>query len=384
MTSTDPRTRADAHPDDHSGSTHPGHAVSGVAGDGALAARGVLAALGASIPLVAAPMAGGPSGPELVAAAARAGATGFLAGGYKTRSALAEEIAATRRVTPRFGVNVFAPTPVPVSPEDFGAYAAALQDLASGLGVDLSDLDPREDDDAWDDKIDLLVDTAPALVSFTFGFPARDVVEALREVGTIVVQTVTSPDEALRADREMAPDILIVQSHEAGGHSGTTDPAQPLLELPLPALVRAVREVTDLPLWGAGGMATPGAVRAVLDAGAEAAAVGTALIRTPESGASATYKAALADTARSTTILTRAFSGRPARALSNRFVERFHDLAPAGYPALHHLTSPIRRAAAAAGDPDAINIWAGTGHAHATSEPAETVLRRLAGHAPAP
>ncbi|MDT9595068.1 nitronate monooxygenase [Nocardioides zeae] len=352
--------------------------MSGTAGPGSLAAHGVLATLGADAPLVAAPMAGGPSGPPLVAAAARAGATGFLAGGYLTPDALAAQVAETRRSTERFGVNLFAPPAVPVDPAAFRAYASQLADLAASFGVDLDGAEPREDDDHWRAKIDLLVDLAVPLVSFTFGLPSAADVEALRAVGTTVVQTVTSPDEAARAEREAGPDVLVVQSSEAGGHSGTLDPARPPASTGLTDLVAAVRAVTDLPVWAAGGLATPGAVRAVLEAGAEAAVVGTVLLRAPESGANATYKAALADPARTTTVVTRAFSGRPARALVNGFVERFDADAPAGYPALHHLTSPIRRAAAAAGDPEAINIWAGTGHAHGTDEPAEVVLRRLA------
>jgi NAD(P)H-dependent flavin oxidoreductase YrpB (nitropropane dioxygenase family) len=106
--------------------------------------------------------------------------------------------------------------------------------------------------------------------------------------------------------------------------------------------------------------------------------VGTLLLRTPESGASAPFKAALADPARTGTALTKAFSGRPARALRNAFTDRFTDIAPAGYPALHHLTSPLRKAATAGGDPDGINIWAGTGFRHATTDPAGDVLTHLA------
>lgn len=320
----------------------------------------------------------------MVTAAAQAGATGFLAGGYKTRDALAEEIAATRRSTHHFGVNLFAHTPVPVVPAHYEAYAGALSELASTYGVDLTTLDPREDDDDWESKIDLLVDARVPLVSFTFAFPPRSAVDALRAAGTLVIQTITNSLEAADAAREVGPDILVVQSHEAGGHSGTRDPLRPPPDISLPELVCEVREVTDIPLWAAGGIATHGAVRAVLYAGAEAAVVGTVLLRSPESGASATYKAALGDATRIDTVITRAFSGRPARALTNEFVERFHGLAPVGYPALHHLTSPIRKAAAAAGDPEAINIWAGTGHAHATEEPVAVILRRLNGGLPTP
>jgi NAD(P)H-dependent flavin oxidoreductase YrpB (nitropropane dioxygenase family) len=102
------------------------------------------------------------------------------------------------------------------------------------------------------------------------------------------------------------------------------------------------------------------------------------LLRTDESGASATHRAALADPDRRDTVLTRAFTGRPARSLRNRFVQRFDAIAPAGFPALHHLTAPLRRAATAAGDADRTNLWAGTGYRHAVEGPAVRVFEQLA------
>ncbi|GER23743.1 oxidoreductase [Zafaria cholistanensis] len=350
---------------------------------GALRATGLLARLGASIPLVAAPMAGGPSTPELVQAAAGAGGLGFLAAGYKTPGQLAGEIAQVRAGTGRFGVNVFAPNPVPVQRAAFDAYVEALRDWAGNYGVDLRSAEPREDDDEWDAKVELLAADPVPVVTFTFGLPPAGTVGRLRRAGSLVLQTVTSAEEARRA-AALGVDGLVIQSHLAGGHSGTLTPEAPLGEVPLVQLLGRVRAEVDLPLWAAGGLSTPAGVREVLAAGAEAAVLGTVLLRTPESGASAPYKAALADaarthTSRTETLLTKAFSGRPARALRNGFVDRFHGQAPAGYPALHHLTSPLRKAAAAAGDPEGINIWAGAGYRDATEEPAADLLRRLAG-----
>lgn len=330
------------------------------------------------LPLVAAPMAGGPSTPDLVVAAAEAGALGFLAAGYKTPEALAAEVGAVRERTDRFGVNLFVPTPVPVDPVAYDAYARQLDPLALRHGVTDLPAAPREDDDAWEAKVELLLADPVPVVSFTFGLPAASVVRALRDVGTLTVQTVVRPSEA-EAATALGVDRLVVQSHVAGGHSGTFDPDDLPPEVPLTALLREVRAVTHLPLWAAGGLATAEDVAAVLAAGAEAAVVGTVLLRTPEAGTSATYRRALADPTRTSTGLTRAFSGRPARALRNGFVEAYDAVAPSGYPALHHLTSPIRKAAAAAGDEEAINIWAGTGFRSATDEPAGVVLRRLAG-----
>lgn len=340
--------------------------------------NGLLAGLGATIPLVAAPMAGGPSTPALVLAAADAGGLGFLAGGYKTPDQLAAQIAEVRGGASRFGVNLFAPNPVPVDPDAFFRYADALRELAGTYDIPLDGVAPVEDDDGWEAKADLLVSDPVPVVSFTFGLPPADLVRRLQEAGSLVFQTVTSPGEAAQA-ASLGVDGLVVQSIKAGGHSGTLTPAVPVQDILLAELLDRVRSTVRLPVWAAGGISTPVGVRDALGHGAEAVVVGTVLLRSPESGASAAYKAGLADPARDGTVVTTAFSGRPARALRNRFVDRFHPVAPGGYPAIHHLTSPLRKAAAAAGDSESINLWAGTGFRDATEEPAADILRRLAG-----
>jgi nitronate monooxygenase len=328
------------------------------------------------MPLLAAPMAGGPSTPTLVKATAEAGAIGFLAAGYKSPEAMAEEIAVVRTAGVPFGVNVFAPNPIPVATEEFRRYARLIQPEASVYGLDLLASDPVENDDRWGDKVSLLVDDPVPMVSFTFAVPDRSVVEALRRAGTVVMQTVTSPDEARQAV-EAGPDMLAVQSSAAGAHSGTFTPERIPEQIPIGDLVSAVRLAVDLPIVAAGGLSTTSDISAILRAGAVAAMVGTALLRTSESGAPEVYKSALGDRARGETVLTRAFTGRPARAIWNRFVQLYGEQAPSGYPALHHLTSPLRKAAASAGDPERLNLWAGTGYHLAAAEPAATVLARL-------
>src|SRR5690242_4916132 len=137
----------------------------------------LLASLGVAMPVVVAPMAGGPSRPELVVAAAEAGSFGLLAGGYLTVEALADQLHATRASTDRFGVNLFVPNLVPVRPEDFAAYAAALADLGARYDYDTRAQEPREDDDAFGAKVELLVREPVPVVSFTFGLPPQPAVE---------------------------------------------------------------------------------------------------------------------------------------------------------------------------------------------------------------
>ncbi|MFE7236230.1 nitronate monooxygenase [Streptomyces sp. NPDC001231] len=336
----------------------------------------LLSDLGADLPLIAAPMAGGPSTPALVTAAARAGGLGFLAGGYKTAQALAGQIHTTRAQGVAFGVNLFAPNPVPISHEAYQRYAQAVQVEANRYGLTLPE-EPIEDDDHWTDKIDLLTSAPIPWVSFTFGIPDRAVVRALRTAGSTVLQSVTSAEEA-RLATESGVDALIVQAPAAGGHSATLSPARPPQPIRLTDLITAVRHAVALPIIATGGITTAADVAATLAAGAEAAMIGTALLRTHESGASAPHKAALVDPVFATTV-TRAFTGRPARALRNHFIDQYDPIAPEGYPALHHLTGPLRKAATAAGDIRLIHLWAGTGHRHAKAERTLDTYARLAG-----
>ncbi|WP_030452485.1 NAD(P)H-dependent flavin oxidoreductase [Herbidospora cretacea] len=334
-----------------------------------------LTGLGLTSPVMAAPMAGGGSTPALVIAAAEAGGLGFVPGGYKAPAALAEQIGQVRAAGVPFGVNLFAPNPVPVDPRRYREYAALLRAEADRYGVDVG-MEPTEDDDHWADKIDLLLADPVPVVSFTFGLPDAGTVTALRAAGTLVAQTVTSAEEA-RAAAERGVDLLVVQASAAGGHSGTLTPDRIPPDVPLPHLLGEVRAAVRLPLIAAGGIATPSAVGAALAAGADAVSVGTVLLRSDESGASALHREALAETPRRCTVVTRAFTGRPARGLRNAFTDRYTAEAPAGYPALHHLTSPIRKAAAAAGDPERVNLWAGTGYHNAAAEPATRILTGL-------
>jgi nitronate monooxygenase len=334
----------------------------------------VLELLGTSLPVVAAPMSGGPTTPALVLAAVAAGSGGSLAGGYKTAEALAEQVAEVRTTTGRYGVNLFSPNQVPVDPGAYAAYRELLLPLAAAYGVDLP-ATPVEDDDGWQAKVDVLLEAAPPLVSFTFGLPEPTAARALRRAGCTLVQTVTSPREALEA-QESGMEALIVQSVDAGGHWGTFTPNRPPERLRLPELVRAVGAVTDLPIMAVGGIGTSADVAATLQAGAQAVAVGTLLLLADEAGTNPAHRAGFS-VDRGDPVTTTAFSGRPAGGLPNGFLTAYDGRGPLGYPALHHLTSPIRRAAAAQADPEHVNLWAGTGHRSIRAAPAAEILSSL-------
>jgi nitronate monooxygenase len=331
--------------------------------------------LGVTLPVLAAPMAGGPTTPALVLAAAEAGSLGFLATGYQQPQAFADQVASVAAETDAFGVNLFAPHPVVVDPQAYAAYRDALRPLAERLGVELPE-HPVEDDDHWRDKIDVVVAAAPPLVSFTFGLPDPASVTALRRAGSLLAQTVTTVGES-RAAVEAGLDLLVVQAPSAGGHSGTFTPARRLADRPLPELVGDIGATTSLPIIAAGGVVRAEHVAAALAAGAAAVAVGTALLLAPEAGTSPVHRSALTRLPQRDTALTRAFTGRPGRGVPNAFMAQYDATAPLGYPALHHLTAPIRRASAARGDPEQVNVWAGSGYREITERPAAEILQDL-------
>ncbi|ANZ18760.1 nitronate monooxygenase [Streptomyces noursei] len=332
-------------------------------------------------PIVQAPMAGGGSGPELAAAVCEAGGLGFLAAGYKTADGMYQEIKQLRGLTGRpFGVNLFMPQPALTDTSAVEVYREQLAGETAWYETELGDVNGPTDD-GYDAKVAILRDDPVPLVSFTFGCPSRAVLDAFAEVGTYTVVTVTTAAEAQAAQWSGA-DAVCVQGVEAGGHQGThrDDPHADGTGsgLGLLALLAQVRETVQIPVIAAGGLMRGAQIAAVLAAGASMAQLGTAFLATPESGANPLHKQALTNPLFTHTELTRAFSGRPARGLVNRFLREHGPYAPAAYPAVHYLTAPVRKAAAKAGDAQGLNLWAGQGHRLAREMPAGQLVGVLA------
>ena len=325
-------------------------------------------------PVICSPMAGGVSTPELVAAVAEAGGFALLAAGYKTAAAMEAEIATAAALTPRFGINVFVPGEPTSDPAALAAYLSSLAPDVDELGVDPGEAVWNDDD--WEAKIAALLAHPVPLVSFTFGCPGRELIEAFAAAGSLVCVTVTHSDEA-RLATERGADCLAVQGIEAGAHRGTFHNGHTVDQHEhLNQLVGAVHAVSHLPVIAAGGIMDADAAAGALHSGASAVQCGTAFLRCPESGAHPAYKAALVDARFDQTAVTRAFSGRPARALVNRFMLDHPD-APAAYPEINAATRPLRTAASAAGDADRMSLYAGTGYRKATDEAAGLVVERL-------
>ncbi|MFI5719886.1 NAD(P)H-dependent flavin oxidoreductase [Nocardia sp. NPDC051750] len=329
-----------------------------------------------SVPIIAAPMAGGPSTPDLVVSVGEAGGLGFLAGGYKTPEALGEQIQDVRaRTGTAFGVNVFVPQRNEYDQAAVQEYRNRLRAAAQRYGIDLPPIRER-DDDWFEAKVELLVAQRVPVVSLTFGLPSVETVRRLRGAGCTVIATVTTPAEA-RAAVDAGVGALCLQGPEGGGHRATFRVEDEPETTPLTGLLDEIAAWSPLPVVAAGGIGDGARIAELLTHGATAVQLGTAFLRSPESGAKAAHKDALVDPRFTRTVVTRAFSGRPARGLANEFIAGYDAGAPAAYPQVHHLTSPVRAAAAAGGVPDDMALWAGTAYRTAAADPAAVVLGRL-------
>ncbi|EAP99545.1 putative dioxygenase [Janibacter sp. HTCC2649] len=324
--------------------------------------------------VVLAPMAGGPSTVDLATAVTVAGGFAFLAGAYLTPDRLRDDIVLLRSAVggAAFGVNLFAPNPYePGSAARVLEFATRLQPLADKAGVPLGD--PVHDDDSFDAKIEVLLAERPAAVSFAFAWPPADVVDRLRAAGIEVWVTVNDASETAWAD-ELGVDGLVAQGWEAGGHrGGPVDSGHH--QAPTRLLLQSIRAVTSLPVVATGGVADPTHLAGLLAAGAHAVACGTAFLRADEAGTAEVHRHEL--THRADTVVTRAFTGRSARALVTSWTEVFTEVAPAAYPQVHHLTAPLRAHGKATGQPDLVHLWAGTGHRTTRQGPASEILEQL-------
>ncbi len=337
---------------------------------------------GLSVPLVQAPMAG-VSTPSLAAAVCEAGGLGSIGVGATDATGARVMIEKLRADTSRpFNVNLF-------------VHAAAKADAARGalwlerLAPVFAEFDAVVPDRlrtiyrsfADDpDMLAMLLDVAPPIVSFHFGIPPAATLAALRERGIYLIASATSVAEA-RTIEAAGIDAIVAQGIEAGGHRGIFDPEGVDDALGVVALTQQILRETRLPVIAAGGIMDGAGIAAMLDLGADAAQLGTAFIGCPESSADDGYRAALASPAAYHTTLTRLVSGRPARALANRFTalaDRLGDCTPPDYPIAYDAGKALNAAARDKGEFGFGAQWAGQGAPLARAMPAADLVRKLA------
>jgi nitronate monooxygenase len=319
--------------------------------------------LGLDWALIQAPLGGGPSTPELVAAASNAGVLGSLGSAYMPPADLERAIARIRQLTPRpFGVNLFAPAPTPsLSPTQIQAALEATRTYRSELELP----DPPVEapfHENFDAQMAVVLKTKPAVFSFTFGLVDRAVLDDCRRQGIVTMGTATTVEEGL-ALQETGVDAVVAQGIEAGGHRGLFSPQQSDAYIGTLALTRTMSAALRIPVVASGGIMDGRGIAAVLTLGAQAAHLGTAFLLCEEAGTQPAYREALWNARGQQMRLTRAFSGRWARGIENRFMREMagRDHAVLPYPAQNAFTRDVRRKAAQLGRADYLSLWAGQG-----------------------
>jgi nitronate monooxygenase len=337
--------------------------------------------LGLSVPLLQAPMAG-VSTPDLAVAVSNEGALGAIGIGASDVAGAAAMIRAVQTRTDRaFNVNLFVhSTPVPDPAREAAWCAWLAPSFAQYDATPPTTLRPLYKSFADDpDMLAMLLELAPPVVSFHFGLPPQDAIAALHARGILLLATATSPAEA-RAITAAGIDAIVAQGIEAGGHRGRFDPDAPDDALGTVALTRLLVRGGTLPVIAAGGIMDGAGIAAMLDLGAAAAMLGTAFIACPESAADDGYRAALAGPGGEHTVLTALISGRPARALPNRFTalaQTVGAMRPPAYPIAYDAGKALHAAARAHGEQGYGAHWAGQGAPLARALPAARLVDLL-------
>jgi nitronate monooxygenase len=343
-----------------------------------LSRNSFLKTLGIEHPIILAPMAGGPGTPELAAAVSNEGGLGSLGCAYQTPERAAATLRRTRELTDKpISVNLFAGGFGKFTSLDPQPMLALLAEVHYQLGIAPPTLPPTPVD-RFPEQLEAVLQAQPAVFSFTFGIPAPKDIHHLRSRGILVLGTATTVEEA-RLLQQAGVDGIIAQGAEAGAHRGTFAGSFESSMVPTLELVRAICATVSVPVVASGGLMDGRDIRRALQAGASAAQLGTAFLASPECGASPPYKTAILNAKSDSTVITRAFSGRPARGLRNEFIARLEDKESAilPFPLQNSLTRPMRAAAGKQGQAGFLNLWAGQGVTRARSLPAAELVRTL-------
>ncbi|WP_209424895.1 nitronate monooxygenase [Pararhodobacter sp. SW119] len=340
-------------------------------------ARAFADRFGLSLPVLMAPMAGS-SPPALAAAVAEAGGMGACGAMPFDADGIASWMARFRQMSSgAVQLNLWVPDDAPHrDPAAEAAQAAFLSGF--GPAPDIPEGPLLHDFDA---QFAAVLAARPNAASSIMGLFRPDQVAALKAAGIAWFATATTLAEGLAAEAAGA-DAVIAQGAEAGGHRGAFTPAdaQARAHVGAFALIPALADALRVPVIAAGGIACGRTAAAALVLGAAAVMPGTALLRTPEAAIAPAWSDALARARPEATVLTRAYTGRPCRVLSNRFTDAAQAPdapPPAPYPVQRHLTDPLRRAALEAGDTDRMYLLAGQAAGRAQAAPAGDIVTRL-------
>lgn len=336
--------------------------------------------LGLGVPLIQAPMAGGPSSPELVAACSAAGALGSFGFAYTQPEEMKKQAASVRAKTDRpFAINLFgAPLPADIPDDAQRAALSAVAGYYAELGLPAPEPVRAPYGPDFDAQLAAVAEIRPRVFTVHLSALSPERLKTLQARGIAVGGSATCVTEAMRLET-LGFDFVIAQGGEAGGHRGSylRDPYESLTGTF--ALTRLIVRAVRLPVIAAGGIMDGAGIAAVLALGAQAAQLGTAFIPCPESGAPQTHKDALLAAREDITSITEKFSGKPARGITNRFMREMQErnVLQLAFPAQNSVTGKLRAASAKAGNPDYLAMWAGQGLAMSRALPAAQLISQL-------
>ena len=294
-----------------------------------------------------------------------------------------EQVATVRQTTNRpFNLNFFAHTTAGVSPEATVRMRARLAPYFGAFGLGPVP-EPKDLFSSFNAQLlDLVLELRPPAVSFHFGLPKATAVQKLKEVGCIILSTATTVAEA-RSLEESGADVVIAQGFEAGGHRGSFSGSPGAGMIGTMALVPQIVDAVGVPVIAAGGIGDGRGIAAAFALGACGVQMGTAFLGCPEAGIPALYRTQLQAATDESTELTRAYTGRPARAIRNRFVEEMADSDPLEFPLQASLVSPLWRLPNEAERVAFMPIWAGQAAPLASDLPAAQLIAKLVAEAQA-
>jgi len=332
-------------------------------------------------PIIQAPLAGGGDTPALVAAVSEAGALGFVGASYLTPDQIAAAAQAVRKLTARpFGINLFAPAPAPAAPTNARAALERVAPYFAELGLS-PPAAPAAAADTFPALFEAALASGASVFSFTFGVLPEGAIAAIKARGMFLMGTATNVAEAVALERA-GVDAVVAQGSEAGGHRGTFVGDVDAGMVGTIALVPQIADAVKVPVIASGGIMDGRGIAAALALGASGVQMGTAFLTCDEAGIPEAYKQAIVGAREGDTRITRAFSGRPARGIVNRFMTEVGSAGDADailpFPLQNSLTRPLRAAAAKAGRAEFLSLWAGQGVGLARRESAASLVRRLA------
>lgn len=245
------------------------------------------------------------------------------------------------------------------------------------LGLSTPELKPPFEENL-SQQLEAVFSLKPAVFSFVFGILPVEAITQAHRLGIMTMGTATTVDEALALE-ESGVRAIVMQGVEAGGHRGIFDPVAGDPGISTLELIRKTKQKIKLPLVAAGGIMTAEEIQAALQAGAEAVQMGTAFLATKEAGTSAPYRQKLLESPRRQTKTTRAFSGRLARGMVNRFMQEM-DKDPSAilpFPLQNKFTRDLRKASVAAGSADFLSLWCGAGQGPLWTGSAKDLIESL-------